>query len=763
MTRGPTFVSRRTVLKSAAAAGLLLSFALARRTRAYDATVAPLNVFVHVGVDGIVTITAKNPEIGQGIMTSLPMLVAEELDVEWKNVRILQAVTDQAHYGPQRAGGSTSIPVNWEGQRRMGAIARRMLILAAAGRWDCPAEECHTAPGVVIHGATGRRLDYGALAVAAGGIEAPDPKTVRLKDPADYRIIGHATPQYDTPRIITGAPLFGIDVVRPGMLFATYLRSPVPGARVATVDLAAALGCKGVRRAFVVAGEADGLNLPFLRDLRPTPTGTRPPVAGAPGGDAFQRPNVPSYGPGLRPGVAVVADSWWAACKARERLNVTWTEHPTSGQSSAGFSEQAAAAALAKGPAVIRSDGDFDQAYAGATRKVSAAYEYPFLHHATMEPMNCTAEFRDGRLEIWAPTQLPEDGRQLCAATLGIPAEDITVHMTRVGGGFGRRLANDYMVEAAWIAREAGVPVKLVWSREDDFQNGTYRPGGFHFLEGGLDAGGNLVAWRDHFVTYGHEQKVSIPTGMGAGTFPARFVPNLRYERTVMELGIPVGSLRAPGSNALAFVIQSFIDELAHAAGEDPLAFQFKLLGDVAVVGDGAGAYHADRMQGVLRAVADMSAWNQDKLPEGEGKGIACYYSHAGYVAEVVHAAVSAAGDVEVRKVWAAVDVGSQIVNPSGALGQVQGAILFGLSQALHEEITLAEGRCVQLNFPAYPILRMPEAPPIEVKFLKTDYPPTGLGEPAAPPAAPALANALFAATGRRIRRLPIDPRLFRA
>jgi isoquinoline 1-oxidoreductase beta subunit len=468
---------------------------------------------------------------------------------------------------------------------------------------------------------------------------------------------------------------------------------------------------------------------------------------------------------GLLPGVAVVGDSWWAARKGRAKLNAKWADHPTAQQSSAGFAKRAAELAAGAPQMVTRHDGDVDAALKGAAKTVKAAYAYPFLAHVPMEPQNCTAEFgKDGKLEIWAPTQNPEAGRQLVARTLGLKPDDITIHMTRCGGGFGRRLSNDYMVEAAWIAREAKAPVKLLWTREDDVRHDFYRPAGFHFFEGGVDANGDLVAWKNHFVTFGESpDKPASSAGLSASEFPARFIPNYQLGISTMPLGVPTGPLRAPGSNGLAFVMQCYIDELAEAANADPVAFRLKLLGDQKMVGEGGGAYNAERMRGVVKAVAEMSGWGKTKLPPRTGMGVAFHFSHMGYFAEVVRARVAADGTVKPEKVWVAADVGRQIVNPSGAMNQVQGAAIDGLSHALFQKVTIENGATTQANFNTYPLLRMADAPQVEVRFLKTDYPPTGLGEPALPPALPALANAIHAATGVRIRELPIDKSLLKA
>ena len=443
------------------------------------------------------------------------------------------------------------------------------------------------------------------------------------------------------------------------------------------------------------------------------------------------------------------------------KLRVDWDEGAYADDSSAAFAARAATLSRSGPEVVSPPDGDPDVALTGAAKVVEAEYAYPFIAHATLEPQNCTAHFHDGRMEIWAPSQAPQRGRDLIASTLGLEASTITVHITRSGGGFGRRGSADYMVEAAAIAKEVGVPVKLVWSREDDMRHDFYRPAGFHYLKGGLDADGKVVAWKNHFVTFGADGRPARTANLGATEFPARFVPNFGLGTSIIPFNVPTGFLRAPGSNGLAFVMQSFIDELAHAAGKDPLELRYDILAAYrAPEGAGGGGRSLDpvRMRGVLEFVAEKSAWGKVELPRGTGRGIAFHFSHRGYFAEVVEASVSNAGAVSVNKVWVAGDIGSQIVNLSGAETQVQGSVLDGIAQALGQEITIERGRTVQSNFHDFPLLRLRQVPSeIEVHFLRSDVAPSGLGEPALPPVVPALCNAIFAATGKRIRALPLS------
>ncbi|MEO5961458.1 MAG: molybdopterin cofactor-binding domain-containing protein, partial [Opitutaceae bacterium] len=476
----------------------------------------------------------------------------------------------------------------------------------------------------------------------------------------------------------------------------------------------------------------------------------------------------------LSSGVAIVAESTWQAFSARKQLKVVWDEGKYANDSWDGFTAKAKELSAKPGNQVLK-DGDSDAAIAGAAKTVTAEYSYPFISHLSIEPQNCTAHFKDGKLEIWAPTQQPGSGIAQIAQMLGIQATDITLHLIRAGGGFGRRLTPDFVWEAAAIAQKVPAPVKLTWSREDDLRHDHYRPGGFHFLKAGLDANGKLVGWKTHSVTFGRigpgrgggAPSLTAGASIGGDQFPLRFVPNALAEQSIIECNVPMGPWRAPNNCVLSFVMQGFIDELAHAAGRDPLEFRLELLNqknpeDPNAGGrggpGGGGGLSAERMLGVVKLVAEKAGWNPKKFPKGKGQGIAFHFSHRGYIAQIAEVTVSKAGEIKVDRFVCAADVGAQIVNLSGAENQVEGCIVDGIGAAMFQELNIERGRIVQSNLDEYPMIRMPDAPTkIEVHFLKTANPTTGLGEPPIPPVAPALANAIFAATGKRLRSFPFS------
>lgn len=689
------------------------------------------NAFIRITPEGKVTIVSKQPEMGQGVKTSLPMIIAEQLEVPFKEITIEQGDFDTPKYGSQSAGGSRSTPANYDNFHLLGATARTMLVEAAAQTWGVPASECR-AENAAVHHTSGKSLKYGQLVAKAATLPVPEKEKVKLKEPKDFKLLGKRIPQVDSVNIVTGKPLFGIDMKLPGMLYAVYEKCPAFGGKVVSANLDQIKTLPGVKDAFVLEG---------TKDVK-----------------------------GLMPGVAIIADSTWSAFSARRQLKVTWDEGAVVNESWDGFVAKARADAAKPGEKTLRKDGDVEAAFKSAKKVVEAEYVYPFISHANLEPQNTTALWKDGVMEIWAPAQIPGAGVTMVNKVLGIPENKIKLHLTRAGGGFGRRISVDYLVEAAAIAQKVNAPVKLTWNREDDLRHDHYRPGGIHFLKGAVDANGKVTAWKNHFFTFGNGGNPGSGGNLNADEFPGRWIPNFLTEQTMFETGWPMGPWRAPGSCVFAWVFHSFIDELAHAAGSDPLEIRLELLGTLdempaGGVNSAAGkkkgggpAYNVARMRNVLKLAAEKAGWGKKKYAKGQGAGIAFHFSHQGYFAQVAEVTVTKEGQLKVDRFITAGDIGEQIVNLSGAENQVEGSVIDGLGVLMTQELNIERGRVVQSNFHDYPLIRITEAPTkIETYFAKTNYPTTGLGEPALPPVAPAICNAIFAATGKRIRQMPLS------
>jgi len=730
-------VDRRTFLKTSAAGGAALLIGFHLPARASDPAeehekppVNPLNAWVRITPDNHVTLILAKSEMGQGIMTALPMILAEELCLDWKQVSIEQAPTNPQIYD-HGTGGSGSVGGSWLPLRQAGAAAREMLIAAAAKKWEVATDTCKAQNGYVVHGHPQRSYKYGELVADAALLPIPNFKEVPLKNSRDFTIVGHDTHRVEAALKATGTAVFGIDARPDGLLYAVIARCPVFYGKVASFDATKAKAVRGVR-------------------------------------DVFQI-EVSGRGASTTGGVAVLADNSWAAIEGRKALEVKWDEGAAASESTEELRKQFIANAAKPGK-VVRNEGDADAALASASKKLEAVYELPFAAHVCMEPMNCTVDIQADRAEAWVPTQAPQWAQGVIAEAAKLPPEKVAVHTMLMGGGFGRRYQADFVMEAAQVAKAAGKPVMVVWTREDDMQHDFYRPASYHKCQGAVDAAGNLAAWK-HFQTStsiaakwrekGEENAEQGEFGTGA-TVPYSS-PNIRIEYTLAHSSAPRAWWRSVEHSSSGFVVESFVDELAAAAGQDPLEFRLRLIGEsrkIPQFGEGPDAAPLDtaRLKAVLRLAAEKAGWGKP-LPEAEGRGIAGFFSFDTYTAAVAEISIRQ-NSLKIKRLVCAVDCG-RVVNPNGVRAQVESAAIYALTATLKDAITVERGRIVQSNFNDYQMMRMKEAPPIEVHLVASEEKPTGIGEPTVPVIAPALCNAIFNATRKsqkdvRIRRLPI-------
>jgi isoquinoline 1-oxidoreductase beta subunit len=709
-------VNRREFIQLAAVSsfGLLIGMPMRGRADAADGELHPL---IRIGSDGRITLYAQNPEMGQGVKTALPQILAEELDVDWQTIRVEQADWDP-RLENQFSGGSLSIRLNYQPMRQAGASAKAMLKQAASRRLNVPERSLVTEDGHVVDPASGARLAYAELAAQAA--ELPVPEDPPLKDEADFTLVGNSVADVDLREMVTGNQVYSLDLKLPGMLYAVVRRCPHGDGQPVAFDATEAENVRGVVGFHVLKNTAHG--------------------------GRILMPNCPNF----VSGVAVLATSTWAALEGASRLDVEWqmpVERDDTDELMGRFE-----AALDSEPMVVREDGEM----AGREPDVDAVYRLPFLAHAPMEPMNCTAEVKDGRAVVWAPTQNPPMAAEAVARVLGIPQDDVTIHVMRSGGAFGRRYYADFITDTVLLAREFGRPVKVVWPREDDLRHGYFRAANLHRVRASAEDG-QISHWHQRVVSHSREiylERDGSPAEIYNFEFPAGFVPNLLFDYISVPARIPLGQWRATEHSGNVFVASSVIDELAHAHGIDPVEFWLKLVGDDAFVQVREDFnFDASRLRNVIQVAAAKSNWGA-RLPKGRGRGIAASYNQGSWVAEVAEVSVNDEG-LRVDRITCAIDCG-RVINPQGALQQIEGGIVDGLSAALHGRITVRNGIVRERNFDDYRLCRIDEIPEIDVHIIERTDAPRGLGEGPLPPVAPAITNAIFAATGRRIRELPI-------
>jgi isoquinoline 1-oxidoreductase subunit beta len=700
-------LSRREFVTAgvAAGAGLVIGFYLPHRTGSQEESFSP-NAYLRITPDNKIIIVVARSEMGQGVRTALPMILAEELEADWNQIEIEQAGASTL-FGDQTTGGSASVRTTWDPMRKAGAAAREMLITAAALTWDVPRSSCAAEKSRIKHAATNRSLSYGELANKAATL--PVPTDVPFKQSKDYKIVGQRVPRLDTPDKVKGKAIFGLDYRMPGMKFAVLARCPTIAGKVSTFDDKESKKISGV----IYVGKI---------------------------GDSA---------------VAVVADSLWGAMEGRRVLNVTWDDGPNRDLNTATVMASLKQAASKKGVGLYAA-GEPAKA---SGRHISAEYELPFMAHAPMEPGNCTAHYQGSKCELWAPTQVPQDCRDSVATAIGLDPDQVKVNVTLMGGGFGRRLEHDYAVEAALVSKAINAPVKVIWTREDDMRFSTYRPASLHQFNAAVDTTGFPVALSHRIISpsISGQKGQPVPNGVDpdlpdeAG--PVYGIPNYSIEYVLTETPVPLGWMRSVYALQAAFALESFIDELAVGAGKDPLQYRLHLLARDQDLQYFTTTWHTARMRAVLQLAADKAGWNAP-LPAGHYRGVACFGCFASYMAEVVEITMEN-DQPRVHRVVAVVDCG-QVVNPTILEQQIQGGIVYALGNALRAKITIEKGRVVQGNFDDYAPVRMEETPIVEVYAVPSAEPPTGIGEPSVPPVAPALCNAIYAATKKRIRALPI-------